>query len=179
MSSAAGVSRPTITIARKRGEFLMDYAELTRTFTLADVQAYAVLNGDHNPLHLDETFAATTRFGARIVHGMLPAGLFGTVFAAAYPGSIYVAQSFAFRAPVFIGDDVLARCTVTRTWPAGRSGGGSGGVGRVVRCSTQLFAKRDVDARPAHDKGRDERPAILCVDGHADVLVPPPNPDDT
>ena len=154
----------TITIAREPGEFMMHHAELTRRFTARDVEAYAALNGDHNPLHLDEAFAATTRFGARIVHGMLPAGLFGTVFAAAYPGSVYVAQSFAFRAPVFLGDDVLARCTVARTWPMRGKGG------RVVRCTTNLYAKRAA-ARPV-DGARDERPALLCIDGHADVLIP-------
>ena len=145
----------------------MDHAELTRRFTADDVEAYAALSGDHNPIHLDEAAAATTRFGQRIVHGMLPAGLFGTVFAAAYPGSVYVAQSFAFRAPVFLDDDVLARITVTRTWPAGRGGKG----GTVVRCATQLFAKRSADAPP--DGARDERRPMLCIDGHADVLVPP------
>ena len=54
---------------------LGDRAERTRTFTEADVVEYAELSGDLNPIHLDDEYAAKSRFGRRIVHGFLTAGM--------------------------------------------------------------------------------------------------------
>lgn len=91
-----------------------DSAEITKTITEADVQAFAEVTGDHNPLHLDEAFAKTTRFGRRIAHGMLSASLISSVLANKLPGegSVYLGQSLQFVAPVFPGDEVTARVTV-------------------------------------------------------------------
>ena len=61
-------------------------ATLTRTITHEMVVAFADLVGDHNPVHLDQAFAATTRFGRRIAHGMLVAGLMSSVIATDLPG---------------------------------------------------------------------------------------------
>ncbi len=85
-------------------------ATLTQTITDEMVVAYADLIGDHNPVHLDETFAATTRFGRRIAHGMLVAGLISTVLAQKLPGagSVYLSQTLQFKAPVYLGDTVTA-----------------------------------------------------------------------
>jgi 3-hydroxybutyryl-CoA dehydratase len=83
-------------------------ATLTRTITDEMVVAYADLIGDHNPVHLDEAFAATTRFGRRIAHGMLAAGLISTVIATDLPGpgSVYLGQTLQFKAPVYLGDTI-------------------------------------------------------------------------
>ncbi len=91
-----------------------DSAELTRTFSDEDVRAFARLSGDSNPVHLDDAYAARTRFGRRLVHGMLTAGLISAVLGMQLPGpgSIYLSQTLKFRAPVFIGDTVTARVTV-------------------------------------------------------------------
>jgi len=80
-----------------------------------DVRTFAAVSGDHNPTHLDEDFAATTLFGKRIVHGMLSASLISAVLANDLPGhgSIYLGQTLQFVAPVFIGDEITARVTVT------------------------------------------------------------------
>ena len=85
----------------------MRYAS-TRTVSEADVVAFADLSGDHNPLHLDEDFAAKTRFGGRIVHGMFTASLLSAALGTRLPGtgSIYLSQSLNFRRPVRIGDTV-------------------------------------------------------------------------
>ena len=93
-----------------------DTAALTRTITDRDVRAFAELTGDHNPVHLDEEYAAATRFGRRIAHGMLSASLLSAVIANELPGrgSIYLSQTLQFVAPVFIGDAVMARVTVTK-----------------------------------------------------------------
>ena len=91
-----------------------DSAEVTKIIEEADIQAFAEVTGDHNPIHLDDEFAKTTRFGRRIAHGMLSASLISAVLANKLPGegSIYLGQTLEFRAPVFPGDEVTARVTV-------------------------------------------------------------------
>ncbi len=86
-----------------------------RTVTDADIQQFAQVSGDHNPVHLDEAFAANTRFKTRIAHGMLSAAFISTVVGTKLPGpgSIYVSQTLKFRAPVFIGDTIVTTATVT------------------------------------------------------------------
>jgi acyl dehydratase len=88
-----------------------DQASLTRTITAEMVVAYADLIGDHNPVHLDEAFAATTRFGHRIAHGMLVAGLISTVLATDLPGpgTVYLSQTLQFKAPVYLGDTITVK----------------------------------------------------------------------
>jgi len=91
-----------------------DSAEITKTITEADVQAFADLTGDHNPVHVDNAFAKTTRFGRTIAHGMLTASLISSVLANKLPGegSVYLGQTLQFVAPVFPGDEITARVTV-------------------------------------------------------------------
>ena len=91
-----------------------DSAEITKTIEQADVDTFADLTGDHNPIHVDEEFAKTTRFGRRIAHGMLGASLISSVLANKLPGagSVYLGQTLQFLAPVFPGDEVTARVTV-------------------------------------------------------------------
>lgn len=89
------------------------------TVTEADVQQFAEISGDHNPVHLDEAYARTTRFKGRIVHGMLSASFLSTAIASRLPGpgTIYLTQNLSFRAPVRIGDRVEARITVADIMP--------------------------------------------------------------
>ena len=91
-----------------------DAAEVSKTITDEDVRAFAELTGDRNPVHLDEEYAATTRFGRRIAHGMLGASLISAVLANELPGrgTVYLSQTLRFTAPVFLGDTVTARVTV-------------------------------------------------------------------
>lgn len=91
-----------------------DSAEVTKIINEADIQAFAEVTGDHNPIHLDDEFAKSTRFGRRIAHGMLSASLVSAVLANELPGegSIYLGQTLQFVAPVFPGDEVTARVTV-------------------------------------------------------------------
>jgi acyl dehydratase len=91
-----------------------DSAEITKTIEQADVDAFAAVTGDHNPVHVDEEFAKTTRFGKRIAHGMLTASLISAVLANKLPGegSVYLGQTLQFVAPVFPGDEITARVTV-------------------------------------------------------------------
>jgi 3-hydroxybutyryl-CoA dehydratase len=89
-----------------------DSAEVSKRITEEDVRAFAKLTGDRNPVHLDEEYASTTRFGRRIAHGMLGASLISTVLASELPGSIYLSQTLRFNAPVFLDDTVTARVIV-------------------------------------------------------------------
>lgn len=88
---------------------------LSKTISEADVCLFADLSGDTNPLHLDESFAQETLFGKRIVHGTFSAMLISAVAGTKLPGpgAIYIDQSFKFRAPVFIGDTMVASVSVT------------------------------------------------------------------
>jgi 3-hydroxybutyryl-CoA dehydratase len=92
-----------------------DSASITKTITDADIFAFAEVTGDHNPVHLNDEYAAKTRFGGRIAHGMLSASLISAVLANKLPGagSVYLSQTLKFVKPVFPGDTVTARVTVT------------------------------------------------------------------
>ena len=86
----------------------------TKTFTAADVEAFAALTGDRNPLHFDEEFARRTRPGRLIVHGGLTTGLFNALVAEVLPGpgSVFLHQEWDYPAPAYIGDTVTAEAEV-------------------------------------------------------------------
>ncbi len=93
-----------------------DSASLTKTFSDEDVRTFAQISGDVNPVHLDDEYAAGTRFGARLVHGILTSGLISAVLGTLLPGpgSVYIQQTLKFRAPVYIGDTITARVTLAK-----------------------------------------------------------------
>jgi 3-hydroxybutyryl-CoA dehydratase len=99
-----------------------DAATFSKTIGEADVVLFAAVSGDNYPLHVDEEYAKTTRFGRRAVHGMLSASLISTVVGLILqkPGGIYVEQSLRFRRPVFLGDTLTATAEVTELIPAER-----------------------------------------------------------
>jgi acyl dehydratase len=89
-------------------------ASRTRTFTADDVEGFARISGDRNPLHFDPDFASRTRFGALVVQGGLTAGLFNAVVARELPGpgSVFLHQEWDYPAPVYVGDTVTAEVEV-------------------------------------------------------------------
>ena len=90
-------------------------ARYSRTIDERDIQLFAAVSGDVNPVHLDAEFAATTPFGERIAHGMLTGALVSAALAMALPGpgTVYLSQSLRFRLPVKIGDTVTVSLEVT------------------------------------------------------------------
>ena len=90
-------------------------AEYSKAVTEADIQMFAAVSGDVNPLHLDAEFAARTRFGERIAHGMLTASFISAALAMELPGPgcIFMEQSLKFRLPVKIGDVITVKLEVT------------------------------------------------------------------
>lgn len=89
-------------------------ASRTMLITNDTIQAFADLSGDRNPVHMDDEYAATTRFGRRIAHGMISAALISSVLGNDLPGTgaIYLSQSLQFKAPVFPGDTITATAVV-------------------------------------------------------------------
>lgn len=89
-------------------------ATWTRTFTADDVDAFARLSGDRNPLHFDADFAARTRVERLVVQGGLTTGLFNALVAERLPGpgSVFLHQEWDYPAPVYIGDTVTAEAEV-------------------------------------------------------------------
>lgn len=81
------------------------------------VSAFAEVSGDRNPVHMDEGYAAKTRFGRRIAHGMIAGSLISATLANELPGpgTVYLSQQLTFRAPVFLGDVITATVEIV-TW---------------------------------------------------------------
>jgi len=133
--------------SRPRGLYFEEFAqgqELAspgRTITEADVVAFAGLSGDWNQLHTDAEFAAATPYGQRIAHGLL--GLAVTSGLAARAGFIegttqaFIGLSCKFKAPVFLGDTIHLRATVSKLRPMPSMGGG------MVVFAMELLNQRD------------------------------------
>jgi 3-hydroxybutyryl-CoA dehydratase len=124
-----------------------DSAEMTKVITEEDVYLFAGITGDRNPLHTSHEFAAKTRFGERIAHGMLTAGLISAVFGMKLPGPgcVYVSQNLMFLAPVKIGDEITARVELVEFIAENR-----------FRMKTQCFSQR----------------SEMVLDGEAVIAVP-------
>ena len=89
-------------------------ATWTRTFTGEDVESFARISGDRNPLHFDADFAARTKVERLVVQGGLTTGLFNALVAMELPGpgSVFLHQEWDYPAPVYIGDTITATAEV-------------------------------------------------------------------
>ena len=87
---------------------------VVKLVTERDIELFAEVSTDHNPVHMDEDYAQETRFHGRIAHGMLTASLISAVIGEQLPGhgTVYMMQSLKFMAPVRIGDMVRAEVQV-------------------------------------------------------------------
>ncbi len=83
-------------------------------FSQKEVEQFAQVTGDKNPVHLDAEYAATTMFKKPIMHGMLSASLFSKVFGTLFPGegTIYLKQSLNFLRPMYVDTTYVAVFTV-------------------------------------------------------------------
>lgn len=97
-----------------------DSESFEKTITDADLLLFCAVSGDINPVHISDEYAKTTRFGKRIAHGALVAGLIPAALTAAFPGSIYISQYCEFVAPVFIGDTIRSVVTCVEKMEKGR-----------------------------------------------------------
>jgi 3-hydroxybutyryl-CoA dehydratase len=96
-----------------------DSAQISKTITEGDIELFARVTGDFNPLHLDHAYAEKTMFKGRIAHGLLSVGLLSNILGNILPGhgTIYLSQEVKFLAPVRIGDTITARVEVIELIP--------------------------------------------------------------
>ena len=104
---------------KKHGLFIEDLfegheASFKKIISEKDINLFAEISGDNNPVHVDELFAKYSIFKKRIAHGFLSGSLISTVIAKKLPGpgSIYLKQDLKFLAPVFINDEVVAKVKI-------------------------------------------------------------------
>ena len=94
-----------------------DTATFEKTVSEQDIVDFARVTGDEQPLHLDDAYAAKTRFKRRIAHGMLSAGFISAALGiklAPQATVVYLSQSLRFLRPVFPGDTITAHLEVTK-----------------------------------------------------------------
>ena len=122
-------------------------ASISKSVEERDVQLFAAVSGDNNPVHLDAAFAAETLFQERIAHGMFSGALISAAIACELPGpgTIYLGQQLRFTRPVKLGDTLTVELEVLEKLPKGR-----------VRLATRVFNQN----------------AEQVVDGEAEVLAP-------
>jgi len=135
------------TLSSKTGLFFEDFVEgqtvvsPARTVTEGDVMAFSGLSGDYNPLHTDAEFAAKSRFGRRIAHGLLglsmASGLVARLGFIDGTAEAFLGLDWKFRGPIYIGDTIHVRAEVARTRGMRRLGGG------VVFFNVEVVNQRD------------------------------------
>ncbi len=125
-----------------------DSASLSRTLSKEDIELFAVMSGDVNPVHVDEQFAQDDMFHKIIAHGMWGGALISTVLGTELPGAgtMYHSQTLNFRHPIVIGDTVVVTVAVREKRAAGR---------RLV-----------LDCRVTNQTGQ------VVIDGAAEVIAP-------
>jgi 3-hydroxybutyryl-CoA dehydratase len=123
-----------------------DTAVFSKTISEFDIYSFAGMTGDFNPMHIDKAFAETTVFKDRIAHGLLSGSFISTVLGMKLPGpnSIYLSQTFNFKAPVKIGDTIKAVVEVIEKRDDKK----------LIKLKTQVFNQNNV----------------LAVDGEALVM---------
>jgi acyl dehydratase len=140
-----------------------------KTVSAADVAAFAALLGDSNEIHrADFVGGPGALFGGRpVAHGMLGAGLIGTVFGSQVPGAVYVSQALRFRKPVFLGDTLEARVAVTAARPRGEAH-------NLLTCDTRVVrvASGGGGGGDGSGGGGGDGVGDVVVDGEAMVLAP-------
>lgn len=106
-------------VVAERGIVVGQQASRSLMLTADDVETYARLSGDRNPLHFDREFAAKTKFGRLVVQGGLTTGLLHALVAMDLPGpgTVFLSQNWRFIAPVFIDDTITATAEVLELHP--------------------------------------------------------------
>ena len=139
MTQVSNIPYDTLEVGQK--------ASISKTVEERDVQLFAAVSGDNNPVHLDAAFAAETLFKERIAHGMFSGALISAAIACELPGpgTIYLGQQLRFTRPVKLGDTLSVELEVLEKLPKGR-----------VRLATRVFNQN----------------AEQVVDGEAEVLAP-------
>jgi len=117
-----------------------DSAYFSKTITEADIILFAGISGDFNPLHIDNEFSKTTRFGKRIIHGIFSSALISACLGTKLfgPGILYISQTTTFKKPTFVGDTLTAIAIVTEKFLA------KNGEKKFIRCATNVYNQNNV-----------------------------------
>jgi acyl dehydratase len=94
-------------------------ARRTQTVTAREVELYAQITGDRNPLHFDADFAAKTRFGRLVAQGGIASGMLNALVAMDLPGpgTVFLSQTLTYKAPTYLGDTLTAEIEVLSLKP--------------------------------------------------------------
>jgi len=94
-------------------------ARRTKTVTAKDVELYAEITGDRNPLHFDASFAGRTRFKRLVAQGGITSGMLNALVAMDLPGpgTVFMNQSLRYLAPTYLGDTLTAEVEVLSLKP--------------------------------------------------------------
>jgi acyl dehydratase len=94
-------------------------ARRSKTVTARDVDLYAEITGDRNPLHFDAAFAAGTRFGRLVAQGGITSGMLNALVAMDLPGpgTVFMSQTLRYLAPTYLGDTLTAEVEVLSVKP--------------------------------------------------------------
>ncbi len=115
-----------------------DSASLKHAISAPDVASFARLSGDHNPLHVDATYAKATPFKKRVVHGLFLGSLVSQLIGMKLPGAyaLLMKESLTFAKPVFIGDTVVVKASIVHKSDAAR----------LIELSVEIARKGDMVA---------------------------------
>ena len=97
-----------------------DVVRFRKKLSDENIRTFAEISGDTNRLHLDEEFAAGTRFGERIVHGVLATGLISAALARLPGLTIYLSQDLRFLGPIPVGEAATAVCQICQNMGGNR-----------------------------------------------------------
>lgn len=124
-----------------------DFAEIEKKMTLDMVKSFASISNDFNPVHLDEEYAANSRYKRQIVHGLMATSLFSGLFGTKLPGEgcVYKSQSIRFRRAIYIGEVVRARVEVSEV----------NIKKKIIKYATYCFVNKKV-----------------MIDGEAEIFIP-------
>ncbi|CAM4020231.1 bifunctional enoyl-CoA hydratase/phosphate acetyltransferase [Vreelandella rituensis] len=125
-----------------------DQAHLEKRLTMEDIKLFAIMSGDINPAHVDDDFAKSSTFQEVIAHGMWGGALISTVLGTQLPGpgTIYIGQTLAFKAPVNLGD--------------------------VLKVSVKAVEKNDAKHHIRFDCRCENQKGKVVIEGEAWVLAP-------
>jgi len=140
MTQVTNTPYEALEVGQKNEEFVKRVEE-------RDIQLFAAMSGDHNPVHLDAEYAAKTIFRERIAHGMFTGALISAAVACNLPGpgTVYLGQQMSFQKPVKIGDTLTVRLEILEKLPKFK-----------VRIATNVYNQNDE----------------LVIAGEAEILAP-------
>jgi len=169
-------------------------ASLARTLSYKDIELFAIMSGDINPAHVDETFAKSDMFHKVVAHGMWGGALISTILGTQLPGpgTVYVSQSLNFKGPVGLGDTITVTVRVTEKKPEKhrvvldcQAMNEHGqvvitGVAEVIAPTEKISRPRVILPEVAwHEKGRWHRRLVGMTQGLAPVRTAVVHPVDT